>query len=82
MLSLFNRWAFSKAFSHEDRREIWKRVKRGRQNPELQAHLKIQYVDDPILFDQLVRIVLLALELADKSKEEAEAIQKQMLDRL
>ena len=51
-------------------------MKKDRQNPELQANLKIQYVEDPILFDQLTRIILLALELAGKSKEEAERIQK------
>ena len=57
-------------------------MKKDRQNPELQANLKIQYVEDPILFDQLTRIILLALELGNKSKEEAEALQKQMLDSL
>lgn len=57
-------------------------MKKSKQPPELQANLKIQYIEDPILFDQLTRIILLALELSDKSKEEAETIQKQMLDKL
>ena len=37
-------------------------------------------MDDPILFEQVVRVVLLALELAGKSKEEAERIQKVWID--
>jgi hypothetical protein len=80
LLSIFNTWISSKDFSHEDRREIWKRVRRLGKEPELQVNLKIQYVEDPILFDQLVRIVLLAIELADKNKEDAEKLQQKVLD--
>ena len=48
---------------------------------ELKSNLKIAFKEDAILFSQLLRFVLLAIEIADKSPEEAEEIQKKFIDR-
>ena len=48
---------------------------------ELKSNLKIAFKEDAILFSQLLKFVLLAIEIADKSPEEAEEIQKKFIDR-
>ncbi len=52
-----------------------------REKLELKSNLKIAFKEDAILFSQLLRFVLLAIEIADKSPEEAEEIQKKFIDR-
>lgn len=52
-----------------------------RERLELKSNLKIAFKEDAILFSQLLRFVLLAIEIADKSPEEAEEIQKKFIDR-
>jgi len=47
-----------------------------REKSELKPKLKITFKEDVISFSQLLRFVLLALEIADKSPEEADEIQK------
>jgi len=42
--------------------------------------MEIEYRDDPILFEHLIQFIILALEISDKSPEEAEKIQKNFLD--
>jgi len=56
-----------------------KRPKRERL--ELKPNLKIAFKEDAILLNQLLRFILLAIEISDKSPEEAESIQKKFLDR-
>ena len=55
--------------------------KEKREKLELKSNLKIAFKEDAILFSQLLRFVLLAIEIADKSPEEAEEIQKKFIDR-
>jgi hypothetical protein len=43
---------------------------------ELKPNLKIAFREDAISFRQLLRFVLLAIEIADKNPEEADEIQK------
>ena len=52
-----------------------------REKLELKSNLKIAFKEDAILFSQLLRFVLLAIEIADKNPEEAEEIQKKFIDR-
>lgn len=52
-----------------------------REKLELKSNLKIAFKEDAILFSQLLKFVLLAIEIADKSPEEAEEIQKKFIDR-
>lgn len=47
---------------------------------ELRPNLKIAFKEDAVLSTQLLRFVLLAIEISDKSAEEAERIQKKFLD--
>ncbi len=47
----------------------------------LKPNLKIAFREDTILLSQLLRFILLAIEISDKSPEEAERIQKKFLDR-
>lgn len=42
--------------------------------------MEIEYRDDSILFEHLIQFIILALEISDKSPEEAEKIQKNFLD--
>ena len=46
---------------------------------ELRPELKIAFKEDAILYNQLLKSVLLAIEIADKSQEEAKEIQKRFL---
>lgn len=46
---------------------------------ELKPELKIAFKESAILYNQLLRFVLLAIEIADKSPEEANEIQKRFL---
>ena len=47
----------------------------------LKPNLKIEYKDDPIALSHLLRIIVLALRLAEtEDKEEIERIQKNFLD--
>ncbi len=55
-----------------------KRLKR--EKLELKPNLKIAFKDDAVLSVQLLRFILLAIEISDKSPEEAERIQKKFLD--
>lgn len=55
-----------------------KRPKRER--PELRPELKIAFREDAVSSIQLLRFILLAIEISDKSPEEAERIQKKFLD--
>lgn len=41
---------------------------------------KAEYKEDKTLLQKLCRLVLLALEIADLPKDEAEAVQKKFLD--
>ena len=52
-----------------------------REKLELKSNLKIAFKEDAILFSQLLKFVLLAIEIADKSPDEAEEIQKKFIDR-
>lgn len=51
-----------------------------REKLELKPNLKIAFKDDAVLFAQLLRFILLAIEISGKSPEEAENIQKKFLD--
>ncbi|MFA6130481.1 MAG: hypothetical protein WC731_05830 [Candidatus Omnitrophota bacterium] len=51
-----------------------------REKLELKPNLKIAFREDTVLSTQLLRFVLLAIEISDKSPEEAERIQKKFLD--
>ena len=55
-------------------------MSRNKEKFELKTNLEIEYKDDPILFEHLIQFVMLALEIADKSPEEAEEMQKSFLD--
>ena len=44
--------------------------------PELKARVLLKYKDDPALYEQILKIILLALAIADMDKEEAEKYQK------
>jgi hypothetical protein len=48
---------------------------------ELRPALKIAFREDAVLSVQLLKFILLAIEISDKSPEEAERIQKNFLDR-
>ncbi|MFH1897036.1 MAG: hypothetical protein ABH886_02170 [Candidatus Desantisbacteria bacterium] len=52
-----------------------------REKLELKPNLKIAFREDAVLSIQLLRFVLLAIEISDKSPEEAERIQQNFLDR-
>ncbi|MDP3041760.1 MAG: hypothetical protein Q8N62_03380 [Candidatus Omnitrophota bacterium] len=52
-----------------------------REKLELKPNLKIAFREDAVLSVQLLRFVLLAIEISDKSPEEAERIQQKFLDR-
>jgi len=52
-----------------------------REKLELKPNLKIAFREDAVLSTQLLRFVLLAIEISDKSLEESERIQKKFLDR-
>ena len=54
--------------------------KQKREKLELKPNLKIAFREDAVLSVQLLRFVLLAIEISDKSPEEAENIQKNFLD--
>ena len=56
--------------------------RRGKGTFQLQPRLRVEYVDDPILYAQLMKIIQLALEIADMTPEEAERYQKQKLEEL
>jgi len=47
---------------------------------ELKPELKVTFKDDAILSGQLLRVILLAIDIADKSPEEAEKRQKNFID--
>lgn len=55
-------------------------MSRNKERLELRANLEIEYVDDPLLLEHLIQFVSLALEISDKSPEEADKIQKNFLD--
>ena len=55
---------------------------RRKQPQELQPNVKVVRKDDPIALHHLLKMLLLALEIADMSKEEAEAYQKKVLDNM
>ncbi|GEM_PF-4939237 len=44
--------------------------------PELKARVILKYKDDPALYEQILKIIVLALAIADMDKEEAERFQK------
>ncbi len=49
----------------------------GKQSkPELRARVILQHKDDPALYEQILKIIILALAIADMDKEEAEMYQK------
>ena len=50
--------------------------RRGKGAFQLQPRLHVEYKDDPILYEQLMKILQLALEIADMTPEEAERRQK------
>ncbi len=43
------------------------------------VRVKVEYKDDPILLESLLRVIHFALELSDKTDKEAEEIQKKFL---
>jgi hypothetical protein len=49
-------------------------------NPELNPDLKIEYKDDAVSSVQLMKFILLAINIADKDPEEAAKIQENFLD--
>lgn len=51
-----------------------------REKLELRPNLKIAFKGDAVLSTQLSKVILLAIEISDKSPEEAERIQKKFLD--
>ena len=51
-----------------------------REKLELRPNLETTFKDDAVLSVQLLRVILLAIEISDKSPEEAERIQKKFLD--
>ncbi len=55
-------------------------MSRNKEELELKTNMEIEYRDDPILFEHLIQFIILALEISDKSPEEAEKIQKNFLD--
>lgn len=69
LLSLFDEWAESKDFSDEDRQNIFARFlarlvyKKTFLIPKLKVHLK----DDPVALRDIVKLVLLAVELGEKN---------------
>ena len=52
-----------------------------REKLELKPNLKIAFKEDAVSSTQLLRFILLAIEISDKSPEEAERIQKKFLDK-
>lgn len=44
-----------------------------------EARVKIDYKDDPILLESLMRVIYLALALSDKTDKEAKDIQNKLL---
>ena len=52
-----------------------------REKLELKPNLKIAFREDAVLSVQLLKFILLAIEISDKSPEESERIQKNFLDR-
>ena len=72
LLSLFEEWAESKDFSDDDKEAIFKEfislLPKSRQVliPRLKIHLR----DDPIALRDIVNIILLALELAEKKERD------------
>ena len=83
LVSLFDEWVESKDFSDEDRQAIFAKFlsqfakNEGFLIPKLKIHLK----DDPVALHHLLRIIVLALRLAETDdKDEIERIQKNFLD--
>lgn len=73
-MSLFDEWCESKDFSDEDRQAIFAQViillPKNKQIliPKLNVHLK----HDPILLRDIIKIILLAIELGGKEEKEGE----------
>ncbi len=71
-LSLFDEWCESKDFSDDDRQRIFAKVilllPKNKQIllPRLNIHLRC----DPIALRDIIKIILLAIELADKDEGE------------
>jgi len=82
LLSLFEEWAESKDFSEEDKKGIFQEfVSLAKGKGILIPRAKVKFRNDPIAVKDIVRVILLALELADtKDSAEAERIQKNFLD--
>ncbi|MDD5155120.1 MAG: hypothetical protein PHF11_01375 [Candidatus Omnitrophica bacterium] len=52
-----------------------------REKLKLRPELKMEFRDNPVFFNHLLKLILLAIEISDKTPEEAERIQKNFLDR-
>lgn len=82
LFSFFNEWAESKDFSDEDKKGIFQEfVSLVKGRGILIPRAKAKFRNDPVAVRDIVRVILLALELADtKDSTEAERIQKNFLD--
>ena len=83
LVSLFDEWVEPKAFSDEDRQAIFAKFlsQLAKNKGFLIPRVKIQLKDDPVALHHLLKIIVLALRLAEtEDKEEIKRIQKNFLD--
>ena len=71
LLSLFEEWAESKDFSDEDRQAIFAKFfsEFAKKKDVLIPKVKIHLRNDPIALRDVVRLILLAIELAGKKRK-------------
>jgi len=50
--------------------------------PELKARVHIEFKDDPVLYEELLRMIMLAIEISDMDEEEALNYQETFLNNL
>ena len=53
-----------------------------RKSQDLKAKLTVEYKDDPVLYEQLLNMLVMALEIAEKDERDARAYQEKTLENL